>query len=65
MPTPAVELEVDGRPVRVSNPDRPYFADVGITKLDLVEYYVNVGEGILRALRDRPTTMERWPIGVH
>ncbi|HEU4492402.1 MAG TPA: non-homologous end-joining DNA ligase [Jiangellales bacterium] len=65
MPTPAVELEVDGRPVRVSNPDRPYFADVGITKLDLVEYYVSVGEGILRALRDRPTTMERWPTGVH
>jgi DNA ligase D len=65
MPTPAVELEVDGRPVRVSNPDRTYFGDVGLSKLDLVQYYVSVGEGILRALRDRPTTMERWPTGVH
>jgi DNA ligase D len=65
MPTPAVELEVDGRPVRVSNPDRTYFGEVGLSKLDLVQYYVSVGEGILRAVRDRPTTMERWPTGVH
>ncbi|HSK26763.1 MAG TPA: non-homologous end-joining DNA ligase [Jiangellales bacterium] len=65
MAPPAVEIEVDGRPVRVSNPDRPYFADAGITKLDLVRYYLSVGDGILRALRDRPTTMERWPAGVH
>ncbi|HSK57247.1 MAG TPA: non-homologous end-joining DNA ligase, partial [Jiangellales bacterium] len=65
MPTPAVELEVAGRTVRVSNPDRPYFPDVGITKFDMVTYYVSVGDGILRALRDRPTTMERWPTGVH
>ena len=62
--TPAIELEVAGRVVRVSNPDRPYFPDVGVTKLEVVEHYVAVGEGILRALYERPTTLERWPRGV-
>jgi DNA ligase D len=62
--TPAVELEVDGRTVRVSNPDRPYFPGRGLTKRDVVEYFVAVGDGILGALRDRPTTLERWPRGV-
>jgi DNA ligase D len=62
--TPAVELEVDGRTVRVSNPDRPYFPERGLTKRDVVEYFVAVGDGILGALRDRPTTLERWPRGV-
>lgn len=63
--TPAVELPVGERIVRVSNPDRVYFPERGWTKLDLVEYYLGVGDGIVRALRDRPTTLERWPSGVH
>jgi DNA ligase D-like protein (predicted polymerase) len=62
--SPFVELEVGSRSVRVSNPDKVYFAEVGITKLELVEYYLAVGPGILRALADRPTTLERWPGGV-
>ncbi|EYR62070.1 ATP-dependent DNA ligase [Actinotalea ferrariae CF5-4] len=62
--TPAVELEVAGRTVRVSNPDRPYFPERGLTKRDVVEYFVSVGDGILGALRERPTTLERWPRGV-
>jgi DNA ligase D len=62
---PAIELDVGGTPVRVSNPDKAYFPVPGITKRDVVEYYVAVGDGILRALRDRPVTMERWPDGVH
>ncbi len=41
--TPAVELEIDDRVVRVSNPDRVYFPARGETKLDLVEYYLSVG----------------------
>ena len=61
--TPAVELEVRGRTVRVSNPERVYFAERGLTKLDVVEYFVAVGDGILGALLDRPTTLERWPRG--
>ena len=65
MPTPAIELDIDDLTVRVTNPDKVYFPEVGLTKLDLVQYYVSVGDGILRALKDRPTTMERWPAGVH
>src|SRR3712207_6910491 len=41
--------------VRVSNPEKPYFAERGIRKIDVVEYFVAVGGGILHALRDRPT----------
>jgi DNA ligase D len=59
-----MELTVNGRAVRVSNPGKPYFADKGITKGDVVEYFLAVGDGILGALRDRPTTLERWPGGV-
>lgn len=59
----AVELEVGGRTVRVSSPNRVYFADRGLTKLDVVRYFVAVGDGILGALLHRPTTLERWPRG--
>jgi DNA ligase D len=61
---PAVELDVRGRTVRVSNPDKVYFPARGITKLQVVEHFVAVGDGILAALLDRPTTLERWPAGV-
>jgi DNA ligase D len=60
----AVEVEADGLAVRVTSPDRVIFPP-GITKLQVVEYYVAVGPGILRALRERPVTLERWPKGVH
>jgi DNA ligase D len=50
--------------VRVSNPDKVYFPELGITKGDVVRYFLAVGDGILGALRDRPTTLERWPGGV-
>jgi DNA ligase D len=63
MPTPAVELTVGERTVRVTSPDKLYFPDVGLTKLDVVQYVVSVGDGIFPALRDRATTMERWPGG--
>jgi DNA ligase D-like protein (predicted polymerase) len=69
MATPATEIDAGGRTVRVTNPDRVIYpaTDRGpeVTKLDVVEYYVAVGDGIMRALRDRPTTLERWPKGVH
>jgi DNA ligase D len=61
---PAVEIEVDDKVVRVSNPDRVYFPARGETKLDLVEYYLAVGEGIVRALFERPCMMHRFPEGV-
>ena len=55
--------------MRVSNPDRVIFPSAGgsspVTKLDIVEYYLAVEDGIMRALGRRPTTLERWPKGVH
>jgi DNA ligase D len=64
MAAEAVELEVGGRTVRITNPDRVYFPARGETKLDLVRYYLSVGDGIVRALRDRPCMMHRFPSGV-
>jgi len=61
---PATELEVGGRTVRISNPDRVYFSARGETKLDLARYYLSVGDGIVRALRERPCMMHRFPDGV-
>src|ERR1700712_3461890 len=60
---PPVELEVAGRTVRISSPTKMYFADRGLTKLDVVQYFLSVGDGIMRALKDRPTTLERWRSG--
>jgi DNA ligase D len=62
--SPAVELVVGQRVVRISNPDRVYFPARGETKLDLARYYLSVGDGIVRALRERPTMMHRFPEGV-
>ena len=62
--TAAEEIQVGERLVRVSSPDKPYFPERGLTKLDVVRYFLAVGDGILRALRDRPTMLERWPRGV-
>ncbi|MEJ2867675.1 non-homologous end-joining DNA ligase [Actinomycetospora sp. OC33-EN08] len=60
----AAELEVAGRTVRLTNPDRVYFSARGETKLDLAHYYLAVGEGIVTALRNRPCMMHRFPTGV-
>ncbi|WP_370618491.1 non-homologous end-joining DNA ligase [Mumia sp. Pv 4-285] len=60
----AVEVEVGNRDVRVSNPDRVYFPERGETKLDLVHYYLAVGDGIVNALRERPCMLHRFPKGV-
>ncbi|MFG2178555.1 non-homologous end-joining DNA ligase [Streptomyces abikoensis] len=60
----ALELTVGERTVRLSNPDKVYFPQRGFTKYDLARYYLSVGDGIVRALRDRPTTLERYPDGV-
>ena len=59
-----MELEVGDRTVRISNPDRVYFPATGATKLDLAQYYLAVGDGIVRALRERPCMMHRFPEGV-
>ena len=61
---PATDVEVGGRTVRVSNPDRVYFPATGATKLDLVDYYLAVGPGIVNALRERPCMLHRFPTGL-
>ncbi|MGV9710467.1 non-homologous end-joining DNA ligase [Gordonia sp. NPDC003424] len=59
-----VELQVGARTIRLSSPDRVYFSERGETKLDLARYYESVGDGIVRALRDRPCMLHRFPKGV-
>jgi DNA ligase D len=65
----AITLDAGGRELRVSNPGRVIFPSTErspeITKLDVVNYYLAVDDGIVRALSQRPTTLERWPKGVH
>ncbi len=63
MASPAIELPVGERLVRVSNPDKVFFSARGETKLDLVSYYIAVGEGIVRTLFERPTQLKRHPDG--
>jgi DNA ligase D len=67
-PVPETIVDAGGRDLRVSNPDRVIFPETErtapVTKLDIVNYYLAVGEGIMRALDRRPTTLERWPKGV-
>src|SRR4029077_7419227 len=65
----ATVIDAGGREVRVSNPDRVIFPaterSAPVTKLDVVNYYLSVEDGVMRALARRPTTLERWPRGVH
>ncbi len=62
--SPAVEVDVDDRVIRVTNPDRVYFPESGATKLDLVDYYLSVGPGIVNALFERPCMLHRFPTGL-
>jgi len=66
---PAEELDVDGVAVRLSNPDKVYYPELGAgggTKRHLVEYYraVALDGAILRAIGDRPTYLQRFPDGI-
>ncbi len=70
MPSPFIEIEVatptGPRTVKVTNPDKVYFnalGEAGGTKRHLVEYYLSVGDGIVRALKERPTVLKRHPDG--
>src|SRR5947208_8509572 len=60
----AVEVDAAGKTIRISNPDRVYFSARGETKLDLALYYLSVGDGIVRALCERPCMLHRFPSGV-
>ena len=64
----AAIVDAGGREVRVSSPDRVIYpatdATPEATKLDVARYFASVGDGLMRALRERPTALERWPKGV-
>lgn len=60
----AVEIEVAGRTVRLTHPDKVYFPRCGYTKWDVAQYYLAVADAVLRGLRERPTMLQRFPDGV-
>lgn len=62
--TPPEILDVDGHEVRVTSPDRVVFAEPGLTKLDLVRYYLAVAEGALRGAGGRPMVLKRFSKGL-
>ncbi|ASN20263.1 non-homologous end-joining DNA ligase [Arthrobacter sp. YN] len=62
--TPAEILDIDGAEVRVSNPDKVVFPEPGLTKLDLVRYYLEVADGALRGAGGRPMVLKRFPKGI-
>jgi bifunctional non-homologous end joining protein LigD len=63
MPDRKEIIEVAGRAVTISNPDKVYFPRTGHTKLDLVRYYLSVAEGALVGARDRPMVLKRFVHG--
>ncbi len=57
-------LTIDGREVRITNPDKPYFSrDVKLSKLDVVRYYLSVAGGAVNGARDRPNMLKRFVDG--
>jgi DNA ligase D len=56
-------LEIDGREVRITSPDRVFFPERGETKLDLVRHYLRVGDPLMRTTRGRPLLLQRFPRG--
>jgi len=63
MPTRKEILEIGGREVAVSNPDKVYFPETGYTKMDLVSYYLAVADGALRGAGGRPMALKRFVDG--
>jgi len=58
-----VVLEIAGREVVITNPDKPFFPQAGHTKLHLVRYYAAVAEGALRGIAGRPIVLKRYVDG--
>src|SRR2546427_7437880 len=57
-------LSIEGREVRVTHPDKPYFSrQTKLSKLDLVRYYLSVAPGALAGIRDRPLVLKRFVDG--
>ncbi|MFF1884054.1 non-homologous end-joining DNA ligase [Pseudarthrobacter sp. NPDC058196] len=63
--TPPEVLDIEGVEVRISSPDKVVFPDPGLTKLDLVRYYLAVADGALRGAGGRPMVLKRFPKGIN
>ncbi len=63
MTAPPEILELAGHEVKVTNPGKTFFPQIGVTKLDLVKYYLSVAPGAIRGVYDRPTSLKRFPNG--
>src|SRR3954454_10919885 len=59
----AIELDIDGHPVRITSPGKVLFSERNETKLDLVNYYLEVSDSVMRTMGGRPVLMERYPHG--
>jgi DNA ligase D len=59
-----VDLDVAGRIVSITSPDKLMFPQQGQTKLDVVDYYRSVEHALMAAIRGRPVLMQRFPNGV-
>src|SRR3712207_9097437 len=62
--TPTEILDIEGIEVRISSPDKVVFPGPGLTKLDLVRYYLAVADGALRGAGGRPMVLKRFPKGI-
>ena len=63
MPPQPEVLRIAGRDVTITNPDKVFFAEAGVTKMDLVNYYMAVADGALRGVRGRPMALKRFVNG--
>jgi DNA primase len=61
---PKALLEIHGRGVAISNPDKIYFPEAGITKLEVAQYFLAVADGALRGAGSRPNVLVRYVDGI-
>ena len=64
MPTEKTTLRLGSHDVVVTSPSKVYFPDAGITKLDVAQYYIDVADAALTALRRRPMILKRFVHGI-
>jgi len=64
MPDPSTTIDVAGRQVVITNPDKVFFPEKGTTKLELVRYFLSVADGALKGVQDRPMVLKRFVNGV-
>jgi bifunctional non-homologous end joining protein LigD len=60
---PGLEVDVAGRVVKLTNLDKPFWPKLGVTKRDLLQYYLDIAPFLLPHLKDRAMVMKRYPNG--